>query len=298
MVQKKETLFNPQAVNDLINKVKGESVLAKLTNQDAIGFNGNEYFTFDFENEIDIVAEGGAKSHGGIKVEPITVVPLKVEYGARVTDEFMYASEEKQLAILQNFNEGYAKKLAKGLDIMAFSGTNPRTGTKSTIIGDNNFADKVTQEITFDAATADDNLEDAVQAVVGADGEVTGAALSTLFGSSLAKIENGVGVAMYPEFKFGGNPGTLGALPVELSKNVSINSDLEGVVGDFRTMFKYGITKQIPLTVIPYGDPDNSGRDLAGHNEVYLRAETYLGWGILSADSFAKITEAEAGAGE
>ena len=31
MVQKKETLFNPQAVNDLINKVKGESVLAKLT---------------------------------------------------------------------------------------------------------------------------------------------------------------------------------------------------------------------------------------------------------------------------
>ena len=132
MVQKKETLFNPQAVNDLINKVKGESVLAKLTNQDAIGFNGNEYFTFDFENEIDIVAEGGAKSHGGIKVEPITVVPLKVEYGARVTDEFMYASEEKQLAILQNFNEGYAKKLAKGLDIMAFSGTNPRTDRKST----------------------------------------------------------------------------------------------------------------------------------------------------------------------
>ena len=54
MVQKKETLFNPQAVNDLINKVKGESVLAKLTNQDAIGFNGNEYFTFDFENEIEI----------------------------------------------------------------------------------------------------------------------------------------------------------------------------------------------------------------------------------------------------
>ena len=40
MVQKKETLFNPQAVTDLINKVKGESVLAKLTNQDAIGFNG------------------------------------------------------------------------------------------------------------------------------------------------------------------------------------------------------------------------------------------------------------------
>ena len=30
MVQKQETLFNAQAVTDLINKVKGESVLAKL----------------------------------------------------------------------------------------------------------------------------------------------------------------------------------------------------------------------------------------------------------------------------
>lgn len=292
-VLKKETLFNPEIVSDLINKVKGESVLAKLTNQEAIPFNGNEYFTFDFENEIDIVGESGAKSHGGIKIEPVTVIPLKVEYGARVSDEFMYASEEKQLEILKQFNEGYAKKLAKGLDIMAFSGTNPRTKTKSDIINGNSFAEKVTQTVSFDAAKADDVLEDATQLVAGADGEVSGAALSIIYGGALAKIENGVGVAMYPEFKFGGNPGAIGALPVEVSKNVSINSKLEGVVGDFKNMFRYGITKQIPLTVIPYGDPDNTGRDLAGHNEVYLRAETYLGWGILDADSFAKIEKAE-----
>ena len=292
-VLKKETLFNPEIVSDLINKVKGESVLAKLTNQEAIPFNGNEYFTFDFENEIDIVGESGAKSHGGIKIEPVTVIPLKVEYGARVSDEFMYASEEKQLEILRQFNEGYAKKLAKGLDIMAFSGTNPRTKTKSDIINGNSFAEKVTQTVSFDAAKADDVLEDATQLVAGADGEVSGAALSIIYGGALAKIENGVGVAMYPEFKFGGNPGAIGALPVEVSKNVSINSKLEGVVGDFKNMFRYGITKQIPLTVIPYGDPDNTGRDLAGHNEVYLRAETYLGWGILDADSFAKIEKAD-----
>ncbi|MCR8969279.1 phage major capsid protein [Facklamia sp. 7083-14-GEN3] len=288
----KSTLFNEQVVNDLISKVKGESVLAKLSQQDAISFDGNKYFTFEFENEIDIVAESGSKSHGGIKVEPITVVPLKVEYGARVSDEFLIADEERQLELLQKFNEGYAKKLAKGLDIMAFSGTNPRTGSKSDIIGANNFADKVTQSVTFEAGTIDDVIEEATQLVTGADGEISGAALSSLTGASLAKIENGVGVKLYPEFKFGGNPGSLGSLPVQVSKNVTINSKLEGVVGDFRQMFKYGIAKEIPLQVIPYGDPDNSGKDLAGHNEVYLRAETFIGWGILDANSFAKIVEA------
>lgn len=294
MALEKGTFFQPQTVKDLINKVKGESVLAKLSDQEAIAFNGNEYFTFDFDNEVDIVGESQPKSEGGISIDSVVVRPLKVEYGARVSDEFMYASEEKQLEILSNFNDGYARKLAKGLDIMPFSGTNPRTGEVSSIIGDNNFADKVTQNVVFDASVADDNIQAAIEMINGADRDYSGAALSNTFGNALARIENGVGVAMYPEFKFGGNPGSLGSFPVQVSKNVSINSDLEAVIGDFRQMFKYGISKQIPLEIIPYGDPDNSGKDLAGHNQIYLRAETYLGWGILDANSFAKVTNTTA----
>lgn len=292
MVLEKGAFFQAQTVADLINKVKGESVLARLSNQEAIAFNGNEYFTFDFDNEIDIVGESQPKSEGGISVDSVVARPLKVEYGARVSDEFMYASEEKQLDILANFNEGYARKLARGLDIMSFSGTNPRTGEASAIIGDNNFADKVTQNVVFDDAAADDNIQSAIEMINGADRDYSGGALSNTFGNALARIENGVGVAMYPEFKFGGNPGSLGSFPVEVSKNISINSELEAVIGDFRQMFKYGISKQIPLEIIPYGDPDNSGKDLAGHNQIYLRAETYLGWGILDANSFAKVTKA------
>lgn len=289
MVLEKGAFFQPQTVSDLINKVKGESILAKLSNQEAIAFNGNEYFTFDFDNEIDIVGESQPKSEGGISIKPVVVRPLKVEYGARVSDEFLYASEEKQLDILSEFNIGYARKLAKGLDIMAFSGTNPRSGQASEIIGDNNFADKVTQNVLFDQTAADDNIQSAIEMINGADRDYSGGALSNTFGNALARIENGVGVALYPEFRFGGNPGSLGSFPVEVSKNVSINSELEAVIGDFQQMFKYGISKQIPLQVIPYGDPDNSGKDLAGHNQVYLRAETYLGWGILDANSFAKV---------
>ena len=45
------------------------------------------------------------------------------------------------------------------------------------------------------------------------------------------------------------------------------------------------------MDVIEYGDPDNTGVDLKGHNQVYLRAEAYLGWAIFDAASFAKVND-------
>ena len=35
------------------------------------------------------------------------------------------------------------------------------------------------------------------------------------------------------------------------------------------------------MEIIQYGDPDNSGKDLKGYNQIYIRAEAYIGWGIL-----------------
>jgi len=60
-------------------------------------------------------------------------------------------------------------------------------------------------------------------------------------------------------------------------------------LGDFTNMFQWGFAKQIPMEVIQYGDPDNSGQDLKGYNQVYLRSETYLGWGIMDNNSFARV---------
>ena len=69
-------------------------------------------------------------------------------------------------------------------------------------------------------------------------------------------------------------------------------SKVHAYVGDFSNAFKWGIAKEIPLEVIQYGDPDNSGKDLKGYNQVYLRTEIYIGWGILAPEFFARITEA------
>lgn len=289
-VASKGKLFDPELVTDLINKVKGKSSLAVLSAQVPIPFNGMKEFTFSMDSEIDIVAENGKKSNGGITLDPVTIVPIKFEYGARVSDEFMTATEEEKIAILQAFNDGFAKKVASGLDIAAFHGVNPRTGEASVVIGDNNFDSKVTNTVNYSAIDVDDNIEEAIRMIEDNEGDVTGMALSSKARQDLANLKNSSNERLYPELAWGGNPGTINGLPVSINKTVSRGNVDHGIVGDFANMFKWGYAKQIPIEVIQYGDPDNTGKDLKGHGQVYIRAELYLGWGILNKNSFTRIT--------
>lgn len=290
MAATKGNLFDPILVTDLVTKVRGKSSLAVLCDDTPVPFNGMKEFTFSMDNEIDIVAEGGKKTEGGITMEPITIVPIKFEYGARVSNEFMYATEDAQLDILTAFNDGFAKKVAKGMDLAAMHGINPRTGTASVVVGTNNFDSKVTQTVIFAEATPDDNLEEAI-ALVQVDHDVTGMALSKKFGSAMSKVKAN-GVKLYPEFAFGASPATLNGIGVSVNNTVSGGTEKDhGIVGDFQNAFKWGYSKEIPLEIIEYGDPDNSGKDLKGYNQVYLRAEIYLGWAIMMEKAFARIKE-------
>lgn len=292
MATSRDNLFGETLVKDLISKVKGKSSLAALSGQTPIPFNGLKEFIFSMDNEIDIVAENGKKTEGGITVEPVKIVPIKFEYGARVSDEFLYATEEEQLDILTAFNDGFAKKVAKGLDLAAMHGINPRTGQTSAVVGENHFDAKVTQTVDYASATPDDNLDDAIALIHGSEGEVTGMALSTQFGAAMARVKAN-GVVQYPEFRFGASPKTLNGLHTDVNRTIyTAESKDHAIIGDFQTAFKWGYSKQIPMEIIKYGDPDNSGKDLKGYNQVYIRAEVYLGWGILLPEYFARIKEA------
>lgn len=292
-VLSKATLFDPKLVSDLINKVKGKSSLAVLSAQTPIPFNGNKEFIFTMDSEIDIVAENGKYSHGGMSLEPITIVPIKMEYGARVSEEFMTAAEEEQVETLKAFNDGFAKKMASGLDIAAMHGVNPRTGQASAVIGDNNFDSKVTQTVTYDSATPDTNIEAAIAMVEGVDGEVSGLAIAPAVRSDLAALTKSTGEKLYPDFAFGGQPTNLGTNRLDINKTVAHGTSKDrAIVGDFANMFKWGYSKEVTMEVIPYGDPDNTGVDLKGSGQVYIRARVYLGWGIFDGNSFARIVTA------
>lgn len=293
-VLSKGTLFPEELVSDLYNKVKGKSSVAKLHAAEPIPFVGAEIMTFSMDAEVDLVAENGKRSAGGLTVEPVKVAPLLVEYGARVSNDFMYASEEKRLEVLKAFNDGFAAKAARGLDIMVFHGVNPRTDEAAAQIGTNNFTTAVgVNKIDYDEAAPDGCIEDAISALDSIDGDVTGMAISKDMRSALAKQTDKAGAKLYPQLAWGSNPGTINGCPVDVNSTVSFGkAKTKAFMGDFARAFKWGYAKNVTLEVIPYGDPDNTGKDLQGYGQVYLRAQTYIGWGILDPKAFSRIEEA------
>lgn len=290
-IMSKGNLFDPKLVKEVISLVKGKSALAALSAAEPVSFVGNKEFTFTLDNEVDIVAENGAKSNGGATITPVTIVPLKVEYGVRVSDELMYATQEEQVNMLAPLFEGMAKKIARGIDIMAFHGLNPRTKQASDIIGQNHFDAKVEQTVTT-SENPDDDVEKAINLVQGSDHEVSGMAMAPSFKSDLAALKDENGRRIYPDLAWGKSTGAINGLRVETNNTVSYNNSLDrAVVGDFEGMFKWGYAKDMFYDIIEYGNPDNDAEagDLKGHNQVYVRAEAYVGWGILDPNAFAII---------
>lgn len=289
----KGAMFPPELTNNLFSLVKGESAIAKLSASEAIPFNGNTVFTFTLDNEVDLVAENGAKSNGGATITPVSMQPVKVEYGTRISDEFMYAAEEIQLQYLRAFADGFSKKAARGLDIMAFHGVNPRSKATASVLTNKNFDDLVTKKVTFDSSAPQDNVEAAIELLQNADFDVTGMAMAPAFKSALAKVKTGANLntPLFPELGWGNEASTINGLPVATNNTVSFNSSPDrALVGNFRDYFRWGIARQIPIKVIEYGNPDNSDMgDLQGHNQVYIRGELYIGFGILVPDAFALI---------
>lgn len=291
------TNFPPELVKEMMNQVVGHSSLARLSARKPVPFTGEKIFTFSLDKEADIVGENGAKSVGGATLGTVNIRPIKFEYSARVSDEFMRADEEYQLNVLEEFAEGAAKKFARALDLAAFHGVNPRTNADSAVVGENNFDDKIENVITYASATADDNLDAAIAAVTGAEKEVTGIAMSPTMGAAMAKVKVN-GVVQYPEFRFGGKPQSFAGKGMDVNNTVSkmptsVETTSQAYVGDFANAFRWGYATEMPVEIIPYGNPDNdtTAGDLKGHNQVLLRLEAFIGWGILDPDAFAVVQE-------
>ena len=259
-----------EITREMFNAVRGNSALAKLSPSRPVPFNGATEMVFSFDHEASIVG-----------------------YGGRVSDEFMYGTEEKQIEILKEFVEAASRRFARALDIAALHGLNPYNLTASTVVGTNNFESQVTNTVAYVGANADTNVSDAVALVEATGALCDGIAMSTTMKSAIGALSAN-GAPKYPAFSWGGAPEQLGNMTLAVNPTVNMHASgaattLHGLVGDF-SAFKWGYAKEVPLQVIPYGNPDNSADgDLAGHNQVYLRAEVYIGWAILAPTFFAKI---------
>ena len=298
MALKSGDLFPKETVREIFNKVKGHSTLAKLANQEAIPFAGTEQFIFNLEGNAQIVGEGEQKEAGQATMESRVIKPVKIVYQARITDEFKNVAQEKQLQYLKAFADGYASKIAQAFDIAALHGLEPRSMTDASFKATNSFDGLVTDNtIEFSAEGIEDDIDTAVQTIVNTDGDVTGLALSPQAASALGKVKVN-GVVQYPEFRFGQRPNAFQGMTTDVNKTLTMVGEGEekdhAVVGDFANSFKWGYAENIPMEIIEYGDPDGIGRDLKAYNEILLRAEAYIGWGILVPENFARVVETEA----
>jgi HK97 family phage major capsid protein len=287
------TLLPPEVTNELFNKVRGKSSVARLSASQPIPFNGEKVFTFSMDNEVDLVGENAAKSNGGGTIAAIQMVPVKVEYGMRVSDEFRYGADEIRLQYLTAFAEGFANKVARGLDIMAFHGVNPRTGIKASQLTNKCFDDLIENTVVFDSDTPDDNITSAIALIENAEHEVTGLAMAPAMKNALAalKTQKDSNVPLFPDLGWGRSTGAINGLPADSNSTVSFGQNADrAVVGNFADFFKWGFAREMPIEVIEYGNPDNSELgDLKGHNQVYLRGEAYIGWGIIIPEAFAIV---------
>jgi len=290
-----EQLFSPKVVSEIFDKVKGHSTLAKLSGAEPLPFSGIDLFTFSMDGEASIVGEGGNKPAGDAEFGKVTIQPLKVVYQHRLTDEFIHLAEEKQLPYMREFTTGFSKKIARAVDIMAFHGVNPADKTASAHIGTNHFDSLVTATVTYDSSQPDENIDSAVQVIQTADGDVSGIAMTPGFGGALGAMKaSGTGLPIYPEYRFGGNPGTFGGLRADINNTVnfgaanSVGSKDCAIIGDFANAVRWGYAQQVNFEIIEFGDPDGQG-DLKRANQIVLRSEAYVGWGILSPASFVRI---------
>lgn len=290
------TKFPTALVTEMFDAVQGHSALAKLAAESPIPFNGVTEMVFSDSGEAQVVAEGGQKTGAQGTVTPVVIKPVKFVYQQRVTDEFLKAGDDGRLRYLEGFAEGFARKIARGFDIAAIHGLDPASLDDLAFQSTNSFDGVVTNTTTYNASTIDANIETAVAMI---NGTANGIALSKDAGAALGSLKAN-GVPQFPEFRFGQNPDAFYGMASDVNSTINVYADDATaedkiLVGNFEA-FKWGYADNIPLEVIRYGDPDGAGRDLKQYNEVCLRAEAYIGWGILDKNAFALVTDTPASA--
>lgn len=287
-----------QIVDGIVEKTKTASTIQALSNQEPMRFGNVTVVTFDDDLTAEFVEQSAAKSEDTAAPSSIVAVPHKAVVNFRTSDEFKVADEEYQLGILNKFEEKCARALGRGLDLGAYYRLNPRTGT--AITGWSNYLNTTTNRVEIGASPqADLLLEQAAGLVIGDGYSPTGVALDPSFSWTMATARYADGRKKYPELGFGVDVSSVEGLRASISSTVSgkprdgdaADNKVRAIVGNFQQGIRWGVQKTFPFRMLEFGDPDNTGRDLAGHNEVLFRTEVIFAWYVF-AEQFAVIEDA------
>ena len=278
-------------VTTLLNKAKDTSTIAALSPSVPQKFDDQTYLVFNPTAEAEVVAEGAKKGAYDISTSPIVAKRAKVVTTTRVSDELTWADEDNQLEIIENILADQTAAIGRALDYIVYHAVNPKDG--GTLSG------YTALTAGAKAVTATDSPVDDIDSLTDklVDYDINGFALSRSFASDLRKLRvPSTGMRLYPEIPLSLNVGNIDGIPAAVSGTVngklaSTATKVLAIMGDF-SVIKWGMVRDMYSEIIEYGDPDNTGVDLKGSNQVAYRTEAVLAYAVLDPTAFAVLKSA------
>ena len=271
-------------------KIQDGSALAKLAPQENFLYGDTDVITFTGVPKAEFVAEGDQKSPATTEFGQKTVATHKAQVTVRMTDEVRMWDEQHQIGALQTVADSIGNAIARALDLGAIHKINPLTGAAAASITE--YLAMTQQSVTTSTPLAD--LDAAVALLLANKYTPDGFALTPTYANTFRTQRNSHLDPVFPEVPLNVRAtGFIQGLPVAVTDTVSAPeaataTNVLGLMGNFQMGFKWGVVRNIPLSLIEYGDPDGQG-DLKRKNQVAIRAEVYYAWGVMDANAFVKI---------
>lgn len=278
-----------------ISKVRDGSAIARLAPASASRTLLNErYNLVTTDPEMEWVGENVAKSQSNMAFSSMVTGTYKFAGTLRFSDEVLWADEDTQMGLLDEGMVALAAAGSRALDYGIYHAVSPKTG--GAITGATALATASEQEtVGADLVATIDALPDKV---IANGYEFNGIALAPTFANDLRKERIGADQRRaFPEIGLNlrqtSNVSGINAA-VSNTVNGSLITPATGILaigGDYN-LVKWGLVREIPTRLIEYGDPDNTGDDLAGHNQVALRMELVYKWVVLDPKAFVTLKSA------
>ena len=284
-----KVLLPKEVATAITKRAKDTSTIAALSPSEPQLFLDKDYMVFTGNSEAEVVAEGAQKSSYEETLTPVVGKRFKVQTTTRLSNELQWADEDAKLEIISKIQADQAAAMGRVLDYVIYHAFDPKK--KTTLEGFNALAKSAVSVPATDDRVADiDSLAEAVSD----EYDINGIALSKTMANELRKIRvPSTGQRFYPEIPINLQVGNLDGIPAATSGTVNGRlvtppTGILAFLGDFR-LIKWGMVRDIWSEIIEYGDPDNTGKDLKGVNQIAYRTEAMYSYAILDPKGIAVL---------
>ena len=284
-----KVLLPKEVATAITKRAKDTSTIAALSPSEPQLFLDKDYMVFTGNSEAEVVAEGAQKSSYEETLTPVVGKRFKVQTTTRLSNELQWADEDAKLEIISKIQADQAAAMGRVLDYVIYHAFDPKK--KAALAGFDALSASAMQVAATDDRVADlDSLAEAVNDAY----DINGIALTKTMANELRKIRvPATGQRFYPEIPINLQVGTLDGINAATSGTVNgrlIEPDtgILAFLGDF-SLIRWGMVRDIWSEIIEYGDPDNTGKDLKGVNQIAYRTEAMYSYAILDPKGIAVL---------